>query len=264
MRDGNLDGQFVYVALTTSIYCRPSCPARLPQRRNVLVLPTADEAERKGYTACRRCHPRRGSLAPAEKSVKAALEYIETHLDHAITLRTLSQVAGLSPNHLQQTFTRIIGLSPKAFCDYRRIARLKEHLRRGVSVATASYAAGYGSIRSLYEKAYKSLGMTPAAYRNGAPSERIAYRTSPIPLGRVLLAGTGRGVCEVLLGDDESALVEALTSEYSRAALVPEPSMPSHWRAAIQHSEREGPLLCTLEASLRRNVFQAKLWHALL
>jgi AraC family transcriptional regulator of adaptative response/methylated-DNA-[protein]-cysteine methyltransferase len=241
-RDRRSDGRFVYVALTTSIYCRPSCPDRLPQRRNVLLLPTADEAERKGYTACRRCHPRTGSFAPAEKSVKVAIEYIETHLDHSITLRTLSQVAGLSPNHLQQIFTRIVG----------------------ESVASASYAAGYGSIRALYEKAYKALGMTPATYRNGGLREDIQYATSSVTFGRLLLAGTERGVCAVLLGDDEEALLAALTREFSRSTLSRQDEIPTRWCVAIEHCEREDPLLSKLHVRLRRDVFEAKLWNALL
>jgi AraC family transcriptional regulator, regulatory protein of adaptative response / methylated-DNA-[protein]-cysteine methyltransferase len=263
-RDRRLDGQFVYVALTTGIYCRPSCPARLPRRRNILVLPTANEAERKGYSACRRCHPAPGSLAPAERSVRTALDYIDSHLDHAITLRTLSRIAGLSPNHLQHMFTRIVGLSPKTFCDYRRLAHLKEYLQRGESVANASYAAGYGSIRSLYEKAYRALGMTPATYRSGGPRERIAYATSTVSLGRLLLAGTKRGVCGVLLGDDDAALLATLTREFSRSFLAAEPRVPVLWRGAIQRAEREDPLLSKLHIGIRREVFQAKLWHALL
>jgi AraC family transcriptional regulator of adaptative response/methylated-DNA-[protein]-cysteine methyltransferase len=94
-RDRLRDGQFVYLALTTGVYCRPSCPARHPHRRNALLLGSAPEAERLGYAACRRCHP--DSLAPAERSIKAALLYIEVHLDQTITLNTLSQVSGLSP-----------------------------------------------------------------------------------------------------------------------------------------------------------------------
>jgi AraC family transcriptional regulator of adaptative response/methylated-DNA-[protein]-cysteine methyltransferase len=263
-RDRQADGQFVYVALTTSIYCRPSCPARHPQRREVLVFPTAEDAERKGYTACRRCHPASGSLARAEKSVKAVLEYIETHLDHAVTLRTLSQVAGLSPNHLQQTFARIVGLSPKTYCDFRRLARLKEYLQRGESVASASYAAGYGSTRALYEKAYKALGMTPAEYRNGGPRERLAYVMSEVPLGRVLVARTERAVCAVLVDDDDNALLPALTQEFPRSVLTRENSIPAPLRAAIQHCKQEDPLLTMLRIRVRRDVFQAKLWHALL
>jgi AraC family transcriptional regulator, regulatory protein of adaptative response / methylated-DNA-[protein]-cysteine methyltransferase len=254
----------VYVALTTGIYCRPSCPARHPRRREVLVFPTAEDADRQGYTACRRCHPSAGSFAPAETSIKVALEYIDAHLDSAVTLQTLSQVAGLSPNHLQQTFTRLVGLSPKTFRDFRRLARLKTYLRGTQSVAGASYAAGYGSIRSLYEKAYKSLGMTPAEYLNGGPPGRLEYVTSTVTLGRVLVASTKQGVCGVLVRDeDESDLAAALAQEFPRSTLTKKRSIPAPWRAAIQHCDQEDPLLSTLRIRLRRDVFQAKLWHAL-
>src|ERR1700686_1095671 len=134
-KDRRYDGKFVYAAVTTGIYCRPSCPARNPQRRNTLIFLTAAEAERQGYLACLRCHP--NSLAPAEKSIKAALDYIEAHLDQTITLRTLSQVSGLSPHHFREIFQRIVGLSPKAFCDARRIERFKHLVRAGESISSA-------------------------------------------------------------------------------------------------------------------------------
>src|SRR5580692_9839438 len=88
-RDRLSDGKFVYVALTTGIYCRPSCPARHPHRRNTVFVESVVEAERLGYAACRRCHP--DALAPAERSIRAALMYIEAHLGHTITLEMLSQ-----------------------------------------------------------------------------------------------------------------------------------------------------------------------------
>jgi AraC family transcriptional regulator, regulatory protein of adaptative response / methylated-DNA-[protein]-cysteine methyltransferase len=99
-RDRAFDGKFVYAALTTGIYCRPSCPARHPQPRNTLIFPTGKEAEQEGFIACRRCHPR-SNLTAAEMSIKAALDYIEAHIEQKITLISLSQVTGLSPNHLQ-------------------------------------------------------------------------------------------------------------------------------------------------------------------
>src|SRR5580693_4343733 len=142
-RDRLQDGKFVYVALTTGIYCRPSCPARHPHRRNAALVESVAEAEQLGYTACRRCHP--DSVAPAERSIRAALIYIEARLGRTITLNTLSQVSSLSPNHLHQTFQRIVGLSPKGFCDARRLARFKERLRAGESISGACYGAGYGS-----------------------------------------------------------------------------------------------------------------------
>ena len=83
-KDRRYDGKFVYAAVTTGIYCRPSCPARTPRRRNTLIFWSVAEAELQGYVACVRCHP--NSLTPAEQSIKAALDYIETHFDQTITL----------------------------------------------------------------------------------------------------------------------------------------------------------------------------------
>jgi len=261
-RDRHHDGKFVYVALTTSIYCRPSCPARLPHRRNVRVLPSAEEAEQHGYIACRRCHPH--SLAPAEQSVGAALDYIDTHIDQPITLNTLSQVSGLSPNHLQQTFKQMVGLSPKAFCDYQRVIRLKELLRAGASVAEAIYGVGYGSSRALYERASRSLGMTPATYRRGGARTRIGYVVFDAPLGRVLIAVTERGVCGVLLGDRDESLIEALHAEFPNAEIERDFASVERWGPLVRSCQSEDPMLSNLSASLRHQVFQARLWRAFL
>src|ERR1700678_2641524 len=106
---------------------------------------SAAEAEQEGYIACRRCHPGQDALAPAEKGIRLALAFMELHLDEPITLAVLSRVSGLGPNHLQRVFSRVVGFSPKTFVDFRRLGRLKELLRSGMSVSDASYTAGYGS-----------------------------------------------------------------------------------------------------------------------
>jgi AraC family transcriptional regulator of adaptative response/methylated-DNA-[protein]-cysteine methyltransferase len=257
-KDRHYDGKFVYAAVTTGIYCRPSCPARNPQRRNTLIFLTAAEAERQGYVACLRCHP--NSLTPAEKSIKAALDFIEAHLDQTITLNTLSQVSGLSPHHLQETFKRIVGLSPKAFCDARRIARFKQYLRAGQSISSACYEVGYGSSRALYEKTRKGLGMTPAVYRRGGKGTRIAYAITDSSWGSVLVASTEHGLCAVLLGEDEDVLHRELRQEFPGAGFNQESS--AKWKAAVLSCQREDPLLLKLPMSLRGRVFQARVWDA--
>ncbi|MFD1050016.1 Ada metal-binding domain-containing protein, partial [Kibdelosporangium lantanae] len=40
-RDTRFDGQFILAVRTTGIYCRPSCPATTPKRRNVEFYATA-------------------------------------------------------------------------------------------------------------------------------------------------------------------------------------------------------------------------------
>jgi hypothetical protein len=66
-RDRAADGAFLYSVRTTGVYCRPSCPARLPRRDNVAFHRTPAEAERAGFRPCKRCRPdgARAAKAPA-------------------------------------------------------------------------------------------------------------------------------------------------------------------------------------------------------
>lgn len=56
-RDASRDGDFFLAVVTTGIYCRPSCPARMPKRENARFYLTAAAAEADGYRACKRCDP---------------------------------------------------------------------------------------------------------------------------------------------------------------------------------------------------------------
>src|SRR5580658_8587948 len=262
-RDRQSDGKFVYAALTTGIYCRPSCPARHPLRRNTLLFATADEAERQGFIPCGRCCPGKDSFTLAEKCIKAVFDYIEAHIERPITLKTLAQVTGLSPNHLQQTFKRIVGISPKAFCDARRLAHFKKRLRLGESIVSASYGVGYGSSRALYERASKSLGMTPSTYQRGGDGSRIRYSITDGLLGCALVATTEMGVCAVLLGENGDLLFRGLREEFPKASFVREKVIPEKWGAAVHSGQREDPLLSKLPLILRTRLFQAKVLQTL-
>src|SRR3984893_5623757 len=57
-RDRRADGTFFFAVRSTHIYCRPSCPARRPLRRNALFFQTPADAEQHGFRACRRCRPK--------------------------------------------------------------------------------------------------------------------------------------------------------------------------------------------------------------
>lgn len=258
-KDRHFDGKFVYAAVTTGIYCRPSCPARNPKRRHTLIFSSVEKAERQGYIPCLRCHP--GSLAPAEKGIETALGYIETHLNQPITLKTLSRISGISPNHLREIFKRIVGLSPKDFCDARRICRFKQHLRTGQSVSRACYDAGYGSSRALYECAREGLGMTPAVFRSGAEKVCIHYAICATTLGIILLARTDLGICSVHLGVNEEMLIRELREEFPNAVLREEPG--SMWKSVVMSCHSEDPLLCRLPERLQGRILKARLWNAM-
>src|SRR3981189_3227953 len=73
-RDSRADGTFVLAVRSTHIYCRPSCPARRPLRRNVVFFHTREEAEKQGYRACRRCRP--NEVPGADAVVKRAIRHL--------------------------------------------------------------------------------------------------------------------------------------------------------------------------------------------
>ena len=51
-RDSRFDGMFYTGVRTTGIYCRPSCSARTPHRKNVDFYPSSAAAQRAGLRAC--------------------------------------------------------------------------------------------------------------------------------------------------------------------------------------------------------------------
>src|SRR3984885_8729486 len=99
-RDASHDGDFVFAVSSTGVYCRPSCPARRPQRQNVTFFRKPDEAEKAGYRACLRCRPKAAVNGTLE-IVKAMCRYIESHLEEPLTLARLGTEFHQRPFHLQ-------------------------------------------------------------------------------------------------------------------------------------------------------------------
>ena len=189
--------------------------------------------------------------------------YIDAHGDEPLPLAHLAREAGVSPAHLQRTFTRVVGLSPRRYQEQRRVEALKTALRDGRTVSSATYEAGFASGRRVYETADEALGMTPGTYRRGGKGVTIHYTAVPTTLGLLLVAVTERGVCSASLGDDEASLVSALKAEYPGAEF--ERASDSRDRlvdAVVAHVEgRSGT--GDLPLDLRATSFQWQVWRAL-
>ena len=56
-RDARFDGRFFVAVKTTGIFCRPVCPAKLPNEANVTYYLLAAQAMADGYRPCFRCRP---------------------------------------------------------------------------------------------------------------------------------------------------------------------------------------------------------------
>jgi AraC family transcriptional regulator of adaptative response/methylated-DNA-[protein]-cysteine methyltransferase len=261
-RDQKFDGRFVYAVSSTKIFCRPSCSSRRPNKSNVEFFGTTADAERAGYRACKRCRPT--SLKPPviDRAVKHVLEYLMNHMDTPVTLATLARETGMSPFHLQRSFKKALGVSPRQYQSAERRRRLTQRLRKGDTVSTATYEAGYGSSSRVYER--KSLGMTPATVRKGGVGQRIQFSIVDSPLGKLLGAYTEHGVCAVRLGDSDAALEEELRAEFENAEIHRAGSTIHEWVKAIVDSLEEGrtaPSVVPVDA--QGTAFQHRVWQAL-
>ena len=177
-----------------------------------------------------RCRPKSGGDQSGNQ-VQAICRYIEQHLDDPITLSHLGSEFRISPFHLQRTFKRVLGVSPKAYADSCRMRLLKQRLQAGHNVTRALYDAGYGSSSRLYERTASQLGMTPDRYRRGAVATDIRYACAPSPLGRMLVAATERGICAIHFAATDEELVEGLKREFPFAVRKHD---PHSMRSSIQ------------------------------
>jgi AraC family transcriptional regulator, regulatory protein of adaptative response / methylated-DNA-[protein]-cysteine methyltransferase len=263
-RDRDADGAFVYAVCSTGIYCRPSCAARRPRRENARFFRLPQVAERAGYRPCRRCRPREvAATDPRVELVRRTCHEIETRADDTPRLATLGAQMGVSPHHLQRTFKAYMGITPRQYADVCRLSRLKAGLRDGNGVTEALYEAGYGSASRLYERAPALLGMTPTVYRRGGEGMSIQYTVTDSPLGRLLVAGTERGICAVSLGAADATLEAALHSEYPAATITrADGCLREAVVTLLRHLDGRHPHL-GLPLDLQATAFRWRVWEAL-
>jgi AraC family transcriptional regulator of adaptative response/methylated-DNA-[protein]-cysteine methyltransferase len=263
LHDARMDGAFVYAVRSTGIYCRPSCPSRRPRTKQILLFVQAEAAERAGFRACRRCHPRQAHSNPQADLIRCVCGEIEGAPDGSLSLRELAERTGLSTAHLQRTFRQAMGITPRQYADALRVARLKSELRKGKDVTTALHEVSYGSASRLYEKSDAHLGMTPATYRRGGRGMNISYTIAPCSLGRVLVAATQRGISAVYLGERDSDLAAALRKEYPNAEIRSGSGDHAKWvRAIVRHLAGSNPRL-DLPTDVVATAFQRRVWEAL-
>ena len=260
-RDSRADGLFVFAVRSTHIYCRPSCPARRPLRRNTLFFRNAQDAESHGYRPCQRCRPKHQD--PARALVQQVAEAVSNSSEDALRISSLAARLGTSPVRLRRAFRRVTGLSPKEFEQALRLNRFKHMLREGTSITDALYGCGYGSSSRLYEKTNAQLGMTPAAYRKGGEGMQIGYTLANTSLGKVLVGMTERGVSAVYLGETERALVEALRKEYPKAEIVRSSGEHENWlKEIVRRVEGDTPKMDP-PLDLQATAFQRRVWQEL-
>ncbi len=267
-RDEGFDGRFVYAVRSTGIYCRPSCPSRRPGPGQVRFFSGPEDAQEAGFRACLRCLP---DLQPVESPytelVRRACEYVRQATDNdpdgLPTIAEVSRALETSPSRLQRAFKKETGVTLRQYGQARRLERFKSMVREGNGVTPAMYDAGYTSPSRLYEDSAAQLGMSPGQYDRGAPGATIYHTVAISPLGWLLVAATGQGVCAVKLGDEPSSLIEELFTEFPAARHLREEGRLQSWVSeTLEYLEGRQPGL-DLPLDVQATAFQRRVWQLL-
>ncbi|WP_044530948.1 bifunctional DNA-binding transcriptional regulator/O6-methylguanine-DNA methyltransferase Ada [Herbaspirillum sp. B65] len=262
-RDPSADGRFWYAVKSTGVYCKPSCGARTPLRKNVSFHDSCAAAEAAGFRPCQRCKPDQPSLQQRQaQAIAQACRLIEA-AQQAPATDILAQAVGLSRYHFHRLFKQHTGLTPKAYADAHRASRLRTQLGDSPSVTAAFYEAGFNSSGRFYAHSAAQLGMKPATYRRGGSGEKIRFAVAQCWLGALLVAATEQGICAITLGAEAEPLVQQLQDRFPQADLAPADAAFEQTLAqvlAVLHDPQHG---AALPLDVRGTAFQQRVWQAL-
>jgi AraC family transcriptional regulator of adaptative response/methylated-DNA-[protein]-cysteine methyltransferase len=262
-RDRSADGEFWYGVATSGVYCRPSCPSRGANPKNVTFHATTAAARAAGLRACLRCRPDDSSLDAANAARVTRACRLIADSDHVPALADLAAAVELSPHYFHRLFKRITGVTPRAYAAACRDARVRDRLVSAPSVTDAIYDAGFSSSSRFYERATTVLGMTPSAFRAGGVTERLTFAIAPCSLGMILVASSDKGVAAILLGDVRAELARDLQARFPKAQLAAGDRDYERLVArvvAFVESPRDG---LDLPLDIRGTAFQQRVWTAL-
>lgn len=171
-RDARFDGVFYVGIITTRIYCRPVCPARVSYHDHRRFFPSAAAAEREGFRPCMRCRP---ELAPGLALVDAvsrlardAVNRIAAGALNGHSVAELARDLGVSERHLRRALEREVGASPLELAQTHRLLLAKRLLAdTGLAITRIAYASGFQSLRRFNAAFRTQYRMSPGALRAG-------------------------------------------------------------------------------------------------
>jgi AraC family transcriptional regulator of adaptative response/methylated-DNA-[protein]-cysteine methyltransferase len=262
-RDKSADGLLWYSVATTGVYCRPSCPSRTANPKNVALHDTLESARATGFRPCKRCNPDGPSFDCDNAALAAKACRLIEQGEEEPSLEQLAEAVGRSPSYFHRVFKAATGLTPKNYAAADRAKKVREGLEAGTSVTEAIYDAGFNSSGRFYEKSTGMLGMTPTQYRAGGVDEEIKFAVGQTSLGVILVASSTKGVASILLGDDPDTLVRSLQDRFPKARLIGADRAYERLVARVVGFVENPGIGLDLPLDVRGTVFQRRVWQAL-
>lgn len=179
-KDSRFDGWFVTAVKTTGIYCRPSCPVRLPLARNVRFYPSSAAAQRAGFRACKRCRPDASPGSPEWNvrgdAVARAMRLISDGAVDREGVTGLAARVGYTTRQLERMLQAEVGAGPLALARAQRVQTARVLIETtDLAFSDIAFAAGFASIRQFNDTVRSACDTTPTALRDKATRKEWAH-----------------------------------------------------------------------------------------
>ncbi len=153
--------------------------------------------------------------------IAQAISFITHRVSSQPTLDEIAEHIHLSPFHFQRLFCRWAGVTPKRFLQTLTLERAKQLFRESRPLLEVSYSLGLSSGSRLHDHFVHLEAVTPGEFKTGGAGLSIEYSEHETPFGRVFIATTRRGICDLAFLDDEGSdeHLAALHRKWPRAEL---------------------------------------------
>jgi AraC family transcriptional regulator of adaptative response/methylated-DNA-[protein]-cysteine methyltransferase len=159
-RDATYEGIFFVGVKTTGIFCRPTCSARKPLRKNVEFFAGKTEALHAGYRPCLRCKPMTmNGRVPA--LIERLRVQVEKRPDEPLRERDLLAM-DIEPSTARRQFQRYYGMSFQAYQRARRMGSALVAVRNGSNVLETQLTHGFESSSGFRDAFAKLFGAAPS------------------------------------------------------------------------------------------------------
>lgn len=196
------------------------------------------------------------------QTVAAAIRWLAEHQQAQPDLQSLADAVGVSPHHLQRTFTQWAGVSPKQFLKHLTRSAALERLALGRTVLDTSLEIGLSGPGRLHDLLISTEAVTPGQARSGGGGVTFCHGSGDSPFGPATVVWNDRGLG--FLGFDgaggQPTCLDAARRQWPAAKFLPDAHRAHSWLSAIFEDQRSRPLRLWVQGT----PFRLKVWEALL
>jgi AraC-like DNA-binding protein len=113
-------------------------------------------------------------------AVSRVKAWLEGNCEQNVSIRSLADLAGLSPYYLVRAFHRQVGVPPHRYQTIVRVNRARTLLRSGAALSDVTYSTGFCDQSHLTRCFKSTLGVTPGSYAASVRSNRQATKSGAV------------------------------------------------------------------------------------